>query len=81
MKHWARVHKSMTTMTITHSQAVLNAACFFLGGSGLGNSALHRQQRILSSGFQVPQLGQSIGELLSTRSKEVTGTCQIALEN
>jgi hypothetical protein len=64
MKHWARVHRSTATTT-THSQAAFNAAFFFLGDSGLGSSTLHRQQRILSSGFQVPQLGQSIGEFLS----------------
>lgn len=43
-----------------HNQVVLNAAWFFFGVSGRGNSVLHRQQRTLSSGFQVPQLGQSI---------------------
>jgi hypothetical protein len=31
---------------------------FFFGGSGLGNSVWQRQHSVLSSGFQVPQLGQ-----------------------
>jgi hypothetical protein len=59
--HWVKVVPKKKTAKSTHIQMgrpqKVVRRCFF--GSGLGNSDWQRQQTFLSSGFHVPQLGQS----------------------
>jgi hypothetical protein len=59
-EHWLKVVTAKKTSKSTHIQiGKPKKFCrFFLGGSGLGNSCWQRQQSVLSSGFQVPQLVQ-----------------------
>lgn len=64
--HWKRNHKASMrprrTQAHTGNPPTMRVAwgCFL--GCGLGNSVLQRQHLILSSGFQVPQLGHFMGQ-------------------
>jgi hypothetical protein len=60
-KHWPRVVAMKKTISTAHIQMgnPKNVVRRVFLGSGLGSSCWQRQHSDLSSGFHVPQLGQS----------------------
>ena len=71
-------NKKRASTTIIHKGMPRTVRCpaRFLGGLGVGRAVWQRQQTFLSSGFQVPQLGQFMGvEVSRCQGVRVSG-CQ-----